>query len=403
MRNKPERVAWTVLLLSFALFCALVISLPLAIRWFLFNATLRFPTNVTAVRGTVLTAINNDAPPVPIIGGLTEEVNEGVMIWTDETSQAILTFFNRSALTLYSDTSVTLQRTRQPRFRLSPNPDRIVVTVNRGRVRANPTNDGEPLHFEVAFPQGRTELSTGSFSLEVNDQTTQIAARLGKALVIGGRQGLMLPEGKRLLVSGEGVMSPPLPLELNLLATSGLRNPIGSFWEPYMFIQSNVVTPTVRLADLESRSVLDFRSEGADGFHSEVGLIHQVNKDVRDFQSLRVQAEILLLEQSLPGGGLLSSEFPVMIHLGYKDANGSDRDWYHGFYYQPPPANYLLLNQADNSNERVARFLWYPYESENLLKALAGAEPVFIKFIRIYGSGWLYHSMVTNVELLAQE
>jgi hypothetical protein len=92
-----------------------------------------------------------------------------------------------------------------------------------------------------------------------------------------------------------------------------------------------------------------------------------------------------------------------MLRLDYKDADNNDRSWYHGFYYDSPPENYRLYNQPENSSERIARFIWYPYESENLLTILGPTKPVFIKSIRIYASGWLYEAMVANISLLAQE
>jgi len=124
---------------------------------------------------------------------------------------------------------------------------------------------------------------------------------------------------------------------------------------------------------------------------------------VQDFDSLRVQLDVRLNRQSLPGGGTLGSEFPVMIHLAYKDADGNDRDWYHGFYHVPPPENWLLFNTPDNSSERVARFFWYPYESVNLLDSLGTSKPVYIKYVRIYASGWIYDALIADVALLAAD
>lgn len=92
-----------------------------------------------------------------------------------------------------------------------------------------------------------------------------------------------------------------------------------------------------------------------------------------------------------------------MLNVAYRDAEGNERDWFHGFYYEPPPENYILYNQPDNSSERIARFIWYPYESVNLLTTLGPTKPVYIRSIRIYASGWIYDSMVANISLLAEE
>ena len=94
---------------------------------------------------------------------------------------------------------------------------------------------------------------------------------------------------------------------------------------------------------------------------------------------------------------------PKLFHFLEDLADNNDRDWFHGFYYAPPPENYILYNQPDNSSERVARFIWYPYESVNLLTTLGPAKPIFIKSVRIYSSGWIYDAMVANISLLAQE
>jgi hypothetical protein len=38
-----------------------------------------------------------------------------------------------------------------------------------------------------------------------------------------------------------------------------------------------------------------------------------------------------------------------------------------------------------------------------LLDTLGTSKPVHLKYIRLYGSGWLYDAYVTNVTLLAQD
>jgi hypothetical protein len=198
--------------------------------------------------------------------------------------------------------------------------------------------------------------------------------------------------------------SPPLPAEQNLVVNPDFSQPLEGIWEVYRVEPpSGVVTTSVEIIETGNRHALEFRSQGQDNLHSEVGIIQQVNKSVQDFDSLRVQLDVRLERQSLPGGGTLGSEFPILVHLAYKDTNGNDRDWYHGFYYVPPPENWLLFNTPDNSSERVARFLWYPYESVNLLDSLGTNKPVYIKFVRIYASGWIYQARIADVSLLAQD
>lgn len=404
MRNNIERTAWIILLTAFGIFCLLSLLIPASIRWYIINATDTFSTEVTSVRGTVV--IGDPAGlSSSLTDGNTTTAEENFIISTDTTSQAILTFSDDSSLTMYSDTTIVLRETRTPRFGWSPNPTQILIEVQKGRVRATSSLSRTALNFDLSTPQARIELNEGSFSIETNESETQVTTRLGQANVISDGSVVMLKQGERALVGKNQAPSPPLPAAQNLLKDSDFRPAsLNNSWETYErnFSEGGVLT-TAQVVTFQDRSVLALRSEGQDNVHTEVGVSQQVNKDVRDFQSLRIFAEVRLVRQSLPGGGQQGSEFPIMLRLDYKDADNNDRQWYHGFYYSPKPDNYILYDEPFNSSERIARFIWYPYESDNLLTSLGPAKPVFIKSITIYASGWIYEAMVANVSLLAQE
>lgn len=402
--NNIERTAWIILLTAFGIFCLLSILVPASIRWYIINATNTFATQVTSVRGTVVIGDPNTEATSSLTVGNTIGVLETFIVSTDSTSQAILTFSDDSSLTMYSDTTIILHETRLPRFSLSSNPTKILIEVRQGRVRATSSLDRQALNFDIDTPQAKIELNEGSFSIEVNDQETQVTTRLGHANVIANGEQVALNQGQRILAGLDNSLSSPLPAAQNLLEDSEISAvSLDNSWKTYQVNFSQSVSTTVQVVPFQNRNVLQLGSAGEDNVHTEVGVTQEVNKDVRDFQSLRIFAEVRLVRQSLPGGGQQGSEFPIMLRLDYKDADNNDRSWYHGFYYAPKPDNYILFNDPQNSSERIARFIWYPYESENLLTSLGPAKPVFIKSIRIYASGWLYEAMVANVSLLAQE
>lgn len=403
MRRNPERTAWIILSIAFGIFCSFSIIVPLSIRWYIVNATDPFETSVTSVRGTVLIGDPKAELSPSLPDGSTASIQESFTVSTDSTSQAILTFFDDSSLTLYSDTSILLRETRVPSFSLSPNPTRIIVELIKGRIRATSARSRDSLNFDIKTPQASIHLDQGSFSIEVGQEETQVTARLGQAEITSSEHMVTLQQEQRVVIGSNRTPSSPLPAAQNLLNDGGFSTSLPESWEVYKHNPFDVVTTTVESLVFQNRNVLLFKSDGTDNVHTEIGVRQEVNKDVRDFQSLRVFAEVRLLQQSLTGGGMLGSEFPIMLRLDYKDANNNDRSWYHGFYYAPPPENYILYSQPDNSAERVARFIWYPYESDNLLTTLGPAKPVFIKSIQIYASGWIYESMVANVSLLAQE
>jgi len=121
-----------------------------------------------------------------------------------------------------------------------------------------------------------------------------------------------------------------------------------------------------------------------------------VNRDLPDpLTTLRVQATVKLVEQTLSGGGYLSSEYPLMIRIRYRDIYGSENEWIHGFYYQN-----LNSNPTKNGQE-IPQGKWYFYESENLLSVLS-VRPQRIVWLRVYASGWNYQSEVSQISLIVE-
>jgi hypothetical protein len=409
MRDNPERLAWTVLLLAFATFCALVIGIPLSARSYVLNAMNAEPTSLTSVHGTVLALPRNASVPVPVTDGTTIKAEEGTLITTEANSQAVLTFFNDSILTLYGDTAVVIRTCRSPRFEDGQQPDTISIELRSGRVRAAPSQRTDAgslraLRFEILTPDAVVEMGEGSYSVAVVGQETQVTTRIGLAQLTAGASTLVLTTGERGVTREGQPPAGPLPAEQNLVKNGDFSQPLQGTWEVYQVQPpSGVVTTTLRTVATGIQTALQLQSSGEDNAHSEIGIIQRINKSVLDYDSLRVQLDVRLNQQSLPGGGTLGSEFPLMVHLAYDDGEGNDRDWYHGFYYVPGPAEWILYDTPFNSSRRTVRYVWYPFESLNLLDSLGTAKPVYLKFIRLYGSGWLYDAYVTNVALLVQE
>ncbi len=125
-----------------------------------------------------------------------------------------------------------------------------------------------------------------------------------------------------------------------------------------------------------------------------------MEKDVNVYDKLSLQLDVKLLYQSLPGAGYLSSEFPLRVEITYTDIYGKVLRWGHGFYYRDPEnANWQIID-----GEKIPPYLWYTYQSPNLIDELAnqGTRPARINSVRIYASGWNYQSMVSEVYLVAE-
>jgi hypothetical protein len=400
LRSNPERLAWTVLSIAFATFCLLATGIPLGIRWYLINATQVHKTSLAAVRGTVQVQEPNATVPIAVTA-TKDDVPEGATITTDANSQAYLEFFENSTLHLYNKTQVVIHKTRSPRFDLSSKPDTISLELTAGRVRIGVApSTKHALNFVVLSPHATVELEAGgSYSAEVSTEEFHITVRDGRAKVTAMGKMVELERGERTIVEIGREPMGPLPAERDLIVNGDFKEPLTVGWRVYHYqVDEKEVGGKAEIIATGDRYAVRFWRMGKATNHAETGIIQAINKDVHDISSLTVHISVKLLDQSLPGGGMLSSEFPIIVRLDYKDINGNDNFWTHGFYFKDPIENWPIIN-----GEKIPRLVWYPYESPNLMEELRDVKPAIITSIRIYASGWDYQSMVSQVQLLAKE
>ncbi|MBI5652815.1 MAG: hypothetical protein HZC40_20565 [Chloroflexi bacterium] len=146
---------------------------------------------------------------------------------------------------------------------------------------------------------------------------------------------------------------------------------------------------------LDNRVVLRIQRGNSNQTSAITGIIQQVNREVSDYRSMRVVTDVRVRAQSLAGGGILSSEYPIILRVKYRDVYGSEAEWVHGFYYQN------LTNNPTNNGEVVPHDVWIPFESKNLFETLE-PRPFFITTFQIYASGWDYDAYVTGVRLIVE-
>lgn len=404
MWKTPERRAWVVLLTAFAIFCTLAISVPLSIRGYLTQSMSPQHTTLKPIDAAVhvrhlsesqFLAISDDRP----------DLAEQTVIVTDSRARAFLRLFESSTLTMYNNTEVVLLRTRSPRFDLSRRPNEIVIRVNRGRVTvavALPTQRAVSLH--VQTPHADIVLEEDNYSILVTSQDTQITASMGKATLtasVGGRETRTWRNG-RCRVTAEGLVEGPLPPTQNLVANQNFTSVLGSAWSVPLLTRQDENDPLgqARIDTLDGVTALVFQRYGA-RTHGELSTTQLIDKDVRDFASLQLSCQVRVNHQSLPGGGFESTEFPIMIELNYRDAQGNPRARYWGFYYLDPgsgPEWRKMINGI-----KVVQNEWYFFESDNLMQSMGELAPTHIDSLRIYASGWDLDSAITHVSLLVQE
>lgn len=408
MRKNPARMAWAVLLTAFAIFCTLAISIPLTIRWYLLNAQSDLPATLRVTAGTVLLVDRDTEDPIAVVD--TRAVRSSTEIQTDQSAQATLVFSASSApdspeiatVQIYPGAQVNVREASRPRFRLSDAADRIVVDVRSGRVRINTANpQPRGLHTEVRTPQADLVLAPGSYAVDVANDQTLVATRLGEAVVEAAGTTLTVTEGMHTQVAIDQPPSEPLPGPENLIANGDFAEPLGPpTWLISNYPEQDPTAGTVSLVTQGGRSAARFSRLNQPPTHTEVAITQVLDRSVHDYENLNLQLDVLLRWQSLPGAGEQSSEFPLMIRLDYDDIYGNHQFWVHGFYYRDPPPQWVVTR-----GQKIPQNVWFPFDSGNLFDRLQEEglpPPAKLNYLRLYASGHNYDSLATEVRLVAQ-
>lgn len=410
MRNNPARVGWAILLTSFIVFCLLAISIPLGVRWYLLYSQVKQPGLVRVTSGTVLLLPSEDSEPIAVVDA--RAVEPGTLIKTDQRSQAALSFQATSGngqggpeiatVQIYPSAQVLLSQASRPRFAFSTEPNRSSIDVDSGRARiyvAEVQPHGQ--EFIVTTPHGAATLTPGSYAVQVSSEQTQVVTRQGQATMEAQGQQVVVPEGTSVTVlAGQAPGEPSMAAE-NLIANGGFQEPLGP---PYWLVSRYPAdAPTAGRAELITvggRTAARLSRINQPPTHSEVAITQVLDRSVHDYEYLNLQMDVLLRWQSLPGAGEQSSEFPLMFRLDYEDIYGNHQFWTYGFYYQDPPAQWVVTG-----GQKIPQNIWFPFESGNLLERLKAEglpPPATINYLKIYASGHNYDSLVTEIGLIAR-
>ncbi|NIN64864.1 MAG: hypothetical protein GTO63_09215 [Anaerolineae bacterium] len=399
MTRDPQRMAWIVLLVALVINCTLLISIPLAVRWYLINATVSNEATLEVITGTVLVYGRQGNTPIGVTSTLS--VPEGSTIRTDSSSRAFLTFFDNSTAVLSFDTEVRLAAMHSSRFRFSPTPDSLLLDIATGQVNigvALPV-DG-PVEFLTTSPHMAASLTEGSYSLKVTPDSSRTIVHLGTAEVTAQGSTVTLEQKERTTVRAGERPEEPLAAAQNLLVNGSFEDDLSVGWEAYNEqggdggdVDGEI--SLVQFPEIDSQAVR-FSRTGSEGNHCETVIRQDLNEEISDLAtSVRLYFRVRLVDQSLSGGGYLSSEYPLMIRLEYEDVYGSASHWTHGLYYQNRDNNPTMYG------ERIPRNVWYDYESDNLLETIY-PRPARLQSLLVYASGWDYESMVTDISLVVE-
>ena len=405
-QENPERLAWTVLIASFTVFMALLIVVPLSIRYGIEVATVKQTAVLDPAQGTTLLYPPGSVEPIAITE-LRDDITEGSTVEAgDGPTQATVRIINEpdgdqalGSVQIFSGTRLRIDRMRSPMFDLSGSPYQAVLALDQGQARVF-TNSGEqrPLAVRIVTPHGDLDLDAGSYQIAVTEEQTDITVSAGEAtLTKDDGTPLVVSTGRRAWLTGDALAGEALPAAQNLLRNGNFTESMKDTWDSYV-VAENVTPGKVSIMERDGRRVAYFVRQGEDNVPTEVGIRQVIGKDVNVYDKLYLQLDIKLLFQSLSGAGYLSSEYPLRVELTYTDVYGKQLTWGHGFYYRDPEnENWKIVN-----GEKVPPFNWYTYRSPDLMELLKETRPAHIDSIRIYASGWNYQSMVSEAFLVAE-
>jgi len=402
LRAHPERTAWVVVWSAFVVFCVLAVAVPLGIRYVLRYATVGKPATLEVLEGTArvtnpatgrLDAVTKDKPMA---------IGEGIVIQLDEKTSADLRFFDGSYVHILPDSDLTVERVRAPRFSTGVTPNTISLRMSKGRLRLVTSKVAKPsgLNFTLLLQELRTTVALkedGLYGADVAPEGGEVWANLGSAVVTGGGRTVRLLALERTSLAPGAPPTPPVASAKNLLVNGDFKHGLDG-WEYYndQGADGGSVDGMVTLVGEGGAQAVRFFRAGSNGNHCETVLEQKIDKALPDpISSLVIRANLKVTSQSLPGGGILASEYPLMIRMRYRDEFGNENEWIQGFYTGDPQGN------PTGSGIQVPRDNGYYFETKNLLDSLK-PRPARIVWIKVYASGWDYESVLSSISLEVQ-
>lgn len=416
LKNRPEIVAWFVLLASFAVFCFLA--------WWLVGLVSNFLSNTVQPQTAQLALQSNytfilhpgQNHEVQVYNG--DFLHEGDVVHTDKDGQADLNLFDGSSIHLYPGTRLVFQQLRVTGFGRTHKD--VVFMVNSGVVRIKMaahkaediiqagTDDGAAINF--------SDLSGGSYRIELernSDGTsrTWISNYSSEGAIkvsANGSAEQPLEAGQQLLVVKGEAPSPPDNLGVELINNGAFLDGLDGWQTGYDQGSDGGKTNGLVIADSEllgdeTKTRVHFSRYGGDASqnHAEVRLTQNIDKYVADYEHLNLELYVKLKYQSLQGGGALGSEYPLAVEIYYNDANGDEKHFFYGFYYiNSDPNNQTYDNASDPllHSQEIRNNIW---EHFTLDLMQLPQKPSQISRIVISASGHEFESYCTNLSLRA--
>lgn len=431
LKDRPqfERMAWGIVLISFALFCLICAGSTLGIYHFFFLSSEALPSTLEVGRGTVV-IVGSDLNERNV-RTRTDFVEPSSTMSTDSQSQATVTFTNVdndlthfvSAVTLKNESVMRFNYGLEPRFDWSQGGYRILMDSVEGEIDLLvAANLPRSVSVQLITKQGARidVVEAGRYTVTARNDEVRLIVRDGVAFLFARNN-----VDARLVTGGQEAViyaNQAEPVILREPRINLLKSGLFSLHIPFD-IEDTVVQPTGGWGCANNQEALPrgsyrpdvwegrtglrlIRGDGADA-NGETRCKHPFASpgwDVRSFTFLEMEATLLVNYQSLNKCGIRGSECPLMLHIEYVDVNGDKRDWFQGFYTSSNPQfdDPSLCESCIQEHRQINEKSWFTYNSGNLFTILANTgRPAYISNVEFYASGHEYDVFVSEVALTA--
>ena len=429
-RVNTQQLAWGVLLLSFAIFCVILILVIIGANYFVFQSRVPLDAEIHVARGTA-TSTGTDLNDTAV---KTEKViSRSSIVSTDPQSQALVTFSDPqhndrlvANVTLKSGSSLALSEDSRPRFDLSQDAYWIEFEDVYGEIDVvvpDTLDRALLISFDTTLGPSARLTAAGRYTLSASNAQVQLINYSGEALLLASDlRNRLVPAGQSASIQAGGddesqfVLAPLTNLAgdtsfspanvIDFISNADQVQP--QVWR-CLNVQNTDPAGSFSLTIQDARPALRlFRDSGAES-HGETRCLQGFGTgteglDVSQFQSVSIRATFKIVNQSLSTCGIDGSECPFMLRMDYIPVNGGDPvSWFHGFYEYVEPNRYLPPSCAscNEQHEQINPDTWYTYESHNLKETFTPERvPQSILNLRFYASGHEYDVYVSEVSLM---
>jgi hypothetical protein len=429
----PQRIAWGVLLVAFAVFCLMCLVLGLGLQYFFFQSKIPMPTILSVSRGT---AGLTEADLIEQVVRRGREIYNRAVISTDALSQATISFVDPAqdgrviaSVTMRSSSAVDLERIERPRFNWSSDDYVIELGDITGEMNVRVDEVGRGIHFTLDTQQGSSIYINrpGRYSISATPEQLQVINFEGLVTLIepdgerfptaAGQRALfnyaqghaqLLPGYTNLIAGGSFTVDNVINMDTASSETLGR-----AVWR-CRNTQLGAPSGTFDLVYADGRSALHFARGGGANSHGEsfciqnLGTTGQEGLDVSMYDYLAWRATFKITSHSLGTCGVEGSECPMMLRMDYipvvPQPDQPAISWYHGFFVIPSTVGEypLRCNSCTQDHQIINDNAWYTFDSGNLFALIPeNQRPKSILNVRFYASGHEYDLVVSDVALLA--